>query len=469
MKNILLIGQLTDISGYGNAARSYFKSLLRLEEQGLINLKIINFSCESTIREYVDGNQNGTDIEPDIFYKLSSKNLLSRLYLNNMDINESIKSFNVELSEDSLKFIEEGYELVYFLINAWLVSPWETEEEKSLFPRKALLPINDTDSGENKIILKLGNRLMINFYGLTLEALKVYPCFVWETDQVPDLCIKGYAHTPNIENILCACEWNKNTLNNSEVKAPGITVPYTISPKIDHNVELSQKLSEIKKGNFAMCSVAQWSHRKGFDILIKSFLMEFYKEDVTLFLKTYASIDETTEAQNKYFTQAINETKLEIQHNGKTIPNYKCKIVILSSIMSKEQINSIYQNSDAYVTTTRGEGFGLPIAEFLHFQKPVIVPDKGGHLDFCHPKSFYIESSYEPCFGMPNVPGLYSFKQNYVECSIRSAREQMRSCYNLYTDSPDIFSILGKESYKYCSSYLSIENTTNIMKEAIGL
>ena len=33
--------------------------------------------------------------------------------------------------------------------------------------------------------------------------------------------------------------------------------------------------------------------------------MEFYKEDVTLFLKTYASIEETTEAQNKYFAQII--------------------------------------------------------------------------------------------------------------------------------------------------------------------
>ena len=115
MKNVLLIGQLTDISGYGSAARSYFKSLLKLEEQGLINLKIVNFSCESVTREDVDGNQIGTDIDPEIFQKLSAKNLLSRLYITNMDIDESIASNNVELSEDSLKFIEEGYELVYFL------------------------------------------------------------------------------------------------------------------------------------------------------------------------------------------------------------------------------------------------------------------------------------------------------------------------------------------------------------------
>ena len=467
MKNVLLIGQLTDISGYGSAARSYFKSLLKLEEQGLINLKIVNFSCESVTREDVGGNQIGTDIDPEIFQKLSAKNLLSRLYITNMDIDESIASNNVELSEDSLKFIEEGYELVYFLINAWLASPWDSEDGS--FPVEDLLPISDRQNRENKVLFKLGDRLLINIYGITLQASRVYPCFVWETDKVPDLCIKGYKHTPNIENVLCACEWNKNTLDDSSIEVSGVTVPYTISPKTDYNVELGQKLREIKKENFAMCSVAQWSHRKGFDILIKSYLMEFYKEDVTLFLKTYASIEETTEAQNKYFAQIIDGIKSTIQHNGKVIPNYRCKIVILSSIMSKEQINSIYQNSDAYVTTTRGEGFGLPIAEFLHFEKPVIVPDKGGHLDFCHPNSFYIESSYEPCFGMPNSPGLYSFEQNYVECSIRSTREQMRSCYNLYKDSPDNFSKLGKESYEYCSSYLSIENTTNIMKEAIGI
>ena len=457
MKNVLLMGQMTDISGYGSAARSYFKSLLRLEEQGLINLKIVNFSCESAIREDIDGNQIGTDIDPEIFNDLKKKSLFNRLYVSNQ---------NIAVKEETVSFIEQGYEVIFFLLNNWLISPWTRNGEED-YPDFG--PILDNESGETSLILEDKGKLLPNIFLLSNRASKLYPCFVWETDKMPDQFLHAYKGLSNLENILCACEWNKNTLSDSDVKAPGITVPYTISPKIDYNVELSQKLNEIKKGNFAMCSVAQWSHRKGFDILIKSFLMEFYKEDVTLFLKTYASIDETTEAQNKYFAQIISNIKSTIQHNGKIIPNYKCKIVILSSIMNKEQINSIYQNSDAYVTTTRGEGFGLPIAEFLHFQKPVIVPDKGGHLDFCHPKSFYIESSYEPCFGMPNMPGLYSFEQNYVECSIRSTREQMRNCYNLYTDSPHVFSILGKESYKYCSRYLSIENTTNIMKKAIGL
>jgi glycosyltransferase involved in cell wall biosynthesis len=451
------MGQMTDISGYGSAARSYFKSLLRLEDQGLINLKIVNFSCESKIREDIDGNQIGTDIDPEIFNDLKKRSLFNRLYVSNQ---------NVAVKEETVSFIEQGYEAIFFLLNNWLTSPW-TRNGEAYYPDFG--PILDKESGKTSLILEDQGKLLPNIYFLSNMASKLYPCFVWETDRMPDQFLNAYNGLSNLENILCACEWNKNTLNDSEVRVPGITVPYTISPKTDYNVELSQKLSEIKKGNFAMCSVAQWSHRKGFDILIKSFLMEFYKEDVTLFLKTYASIDEKTEAQNKYFAQIISNIKSTIQHNGKTIPNYKCKIVILSSIMNKEQINSIYQNSDAYVTTTRGEGFGLPIAEFLHFQKPVIVPDKGGHLDFCHPKSFYIESSYEPCFGMPNMPGLYSFEQNYVECSIRSTREQMRNCYNLYADSPDVFSILGKESYKYCSRYLSIENTTNIMKKAIGL
>ena len=47
MKKILFIGQLTDNSGYGNAARSYVSTLSKLDECGAIELRLLNHSFET--------------------------------------------------------------------------------------------------------------------------------------------------------------------------------------------------------------------------------------------------------------------------------------------------------------------------------------------------------------------------------------------------------------------------------------
>ena len=49
MKKILLIGQLTDLSGYATAARCYLDNLIALEDEGLIELKVLNFSFEKDV------------------------------------------------------------------------------------------------------------------------------------------------------------------------------------------------------------------------------------------------------------------------------------------------------------------------------------------------------------------------------------------------------------------------------------
>jgi hypothetical protein len=46
MKKILFIGQLTDNSGYGNAARRYISTLSKLHESGHIELSLLNYSFE---------------------------------------------------------------------------------------------------------------------------------------------------------------------------------------------------------------------------------------------------------------------------------------------------------------------------------------------------------------------------------------------------------------------------------------
>jgi glycosyltransferase involved in cell wall biosynthesis len=476
MRNILLIGQLTDISGYGNAARSYFLSLLELEKQGLINLKILNYPCENKIRETLEGEQLGEDIEPEIFNLVQQKNILSRLYTSNL-LETSIEksqgegSISINLGEESCKFIKEGYDIIFFLLNNWLYSPYPPH----LWEQMPLPKINNFSHDENYNsiwpIIKLGEYATINTWAFAQEADAIYPCFVWETDRCPDFFVEAWKRTKNVKKIISACDWNKEAVIKDKRTTFGSeTVPYTINLQKEYCNTMLGKLKQITDHTeFVFCSVAQWSHRKGFDILLKAYFMEFYNDNVTLLLKTYIDVDpEKNKTQSQMFQQIISNIKNNIHHNGKHI-EFKCKVAIIPTFMSKKEINSIYKASDAYVTTTRGEGFGLPIAEFLQFEKPVIVPDKGGHLDFCHLDNFFIKSSYEPCEHMPQNPGLYSAEQNYVECSLRSTREKMRECYEMYKNNPKKFADLSQTSYNHFVNYLSAENCANLMKKAIDI
>jgi hypothetical protein len=54
--------------------------------------------------------------------------------------------------------------------------------------------------------------------------------------------------------------------------------------------------------------------------------------------------------------------------------------------LSEKELNSLYTHPKlhAYITTTHGEGFGLPIFEAVYNGMPVLAPDWSGQLDFLY-------------------------------------------------------------------------------------
>ena len=65
-------------------------------------------------------------------------------------------------------------------------------------------------------------------------------------------------------------------------------------------------------------------------------------------------------------------------------PNSKCKIYLLHGNLSEEEMHSLYVHPkiNALVSTTCGEGFGLPIFEASYSGLPVIATDWSAHLEF---------------------------------------------------------------------------------------
>lgn len=407
MKKILLIGQLTDVSGYGYASRSYLKTLSEIKN---IELKCLNFSFE----------------KKEIFNDLVEKLSLTK--------STKIKRGNYTEAElgEILDFVDEKTEIIFFLTNDWL----------SFGSHSAEIKLNDT----------------LNLNLLCKKSKHVFPCVVWETDSVPDIWLAGYHSLNNIKKIICACNWNAEVFS-KKINKECVILPYTLQRSNKYDTKFHEKLKKIKKTSFAFCNVSQWSSRKGMEELIRSFYLEFHDEDVVLFLKTYINQAILGTKNCNFLKEKILQIKNSISHYGRET-KFRCKVILIDEILSKEQINSIYKVSDAYATCTKGEGFGLPIAEFLiNTDRPVVVPDKGGHLDFINDNNFFIESSYEPAL-IPSNHHYSEIEMNYVQVKISSTKEQLRAALNY--DKQKKYSDL-------CHEYLSNENNVKIMKEILEL
>lgn len=416
MKNVLLLGQFTDISGYGNAVRSYFKNLKSLHEKQKINLNILNYS-----------------FEPNSVISKHEKEELMKF-----SITTSLNVLQGRYSQEKEKiseFLNKKYTLIFFLLNDYIIF------------------------GKDKTGLFLENG-SLNINKIVKNSVETIPCVVWETDKPPEIWIRGYKQE-KVTKLICACDWNSKVFK-EHTKKETTTIPYSLQSNAAHDAAFSEKLQKIISNKFTFCSVGQWGDRKGFDLLLRAFYTEFYNDEVFLILKTY---------KNKAFINSNEKTILnnEIEKIKTSINNYgqqfkpKCKLVLLTDLMAKEKINSIYKASDCYVTATRGEGFGLPIAEFINVaKKPVISPSKGGHIDFIHEENYFIDSSYEPVKGLNS---LYSeIEMNYVEPSLRDLRNKMRKAYEERNNNS-----IGQKSYDFLQEYLSDINIESKFSEVLEL
>lgn len=395
MKNILMIGQFTDISGYGNASRCYLKNLIELHDEKEINLNLLNFSFEKNI-------------------KISKKELETiRAFSITDDI--SVKRGDYDISDLSKikKFIKGDYEVIFFLLNDWMTS----------------------EAG-------------INLNNICMQSKGVYPCVVWETNTIPEIWQTAYQKI-NLKKLICACQWNKKTFTSAGFCE---VIPYSIEFQNDYDLEYYNRLKNITQHRFVASSVFQWDLRKGLEKTLLSFYLAFYDNPNAVFiLKTYKNKSMGSSSEVDFLSNEIKKIISKIKHQGLVI-NPKCKTIILNDLLNKKQMNSIYKLSDVYLSCSRGEGFGLPIAEAINFEVPVVVPDIGGHLDFIDfGSNFLIKSSLEPVLEYGNF--YWSSLQNdWVEVSLKSAKEKLLESYH----DKELMS-KGKASKKFMLNILSKE------------
>ena len=139
-----------------------------------------------------------------------------------------------------------------------------------------------------------------------------------------------------------------------------------------------EKIDLDLKTKFNFLTVAQISPRKNLAQTISCFVDKFRDNpDVGLVIKTNV-------AKNSLIDR--NTTVSNLRNLLASFGERKCKIYLLHGRLKDSEMAGLYTHPKikAIVSTTHGEGFGLPLFEAASHGLPVIATDWSGHLDFLY-------------------------------------------------------------------------------------
>lgn len=191
--------------------------------------------------------------------------------------------------------------------------------------------------------------------------------FFWEETHVPRETI--FFLNSNFDIVWVAASSVKYALINSGCTVPVFVIPIGIDHLITKEVTLIDKISVTSGINFRFFHLSSAFERKGVDVLIKSFLDEFTRNDaVELYIKT--------------FPNPHNNVKAQLDELIKHYPE-PAKVIIDEESCNEKEMLGLYRKSHVMVLPSRGEGFNLPAAEAMAMGLPVITTGYSAHADYC--------------------------------------------------------------------------------------
>ncbi|WP_286817045.1 glycosyltransferase family 4 protein [Desulfobacter sp. UBA2225] len=209
-------------------------------------------------------------------------------------------------------------------------------------------------------------------------ALKILAPYAWEESVFPGQWIDAF----NIQLHLVGAVsgYVARTLKNN-----GITVPtITMGNGVDHLKEVAPEPLPFRfPPGYTLLHISSCFPRKGADLLLKAFTAADFgaRPEVTLIIKTFPNPHNSILSQLDKAGWVKEQQSQLFFYNGTM--NSKKKILLVEDELSPGQLVSLYRHSDLLVAPSRGEGFGLPMAEAMVFGLPVLTTGFGGQTDFC--------------------------------------------------------------------------------------
>jgi glycosyltransferase involved in cell wall biosynthesis len=256
-------------------------------------------------------------------------------------------------------------------------------------------PINVSDP-EVQDILQCMNK-MAHTNGQFDVSLQVTVPTEWENHATVNIGVTAGIETDKIspewlqacnkvDKIIVVSEHSKTSMNVSypyqntktgesgilNLETPVEVIGYPVKEK--NTVDIDIKLDT----DFNFLAIAQISPRKNVGVLVKQFIEEFHDdEEIGLVLKFHTG-------NHSIIDDAMTTKKVKGWCDK--YPDRKCQVYLIHGNLSEEEIHSLYKHPGikSYITTTHGEGYGLPIFEAAYSGLPVVAPAWSGQVDFLY-------------------------------------------------------------------------------------
>ena len=277
---------------------------------------------------------------------------------------------------------KEGVFKLYVVPTPWGQTGWITEdnEERKELDRiiaESQVAIQNKEQFDISIQVSVPNeweRLAMTNIGVTagIETTKVAPIWIQKGNEMDKIItISNHSKAVFEETVYSA----QHPQTGQEIKLQ-LTTPVEVIgyPVKEHEV---LDLGIDLEYDFNYLTVCQMGPRKNLGNLIQWFCEENFDQEVGLIIKT------SIRSHNIVDREHTEKTLNAIINN---FPDRKCKVYLLHGDLTEQEMHSLYHHPKikCYITTTHGEGFGLPLFEATYNAMPVIAPAWSGHCDFLY-------------------------------------------------------------------------------------
>jgi len=177
-------------------------------------------------------------------------------------------------------------------------------------------------------------------------------------------------------------------------------------------------------------NICQLSNKKGIDALLRAYHAAFWDrpDEVLLVLKTYIQMSGRNNEQEQV-KQYIQNIRQRCRIPADRFP----PVLPLVFTMSDDEIHSLHARGDAYVCSSRAEGWGIPVFDALGYGKTVITNVAGGMADFVTRDNALVYGGMPTYFfDTPHSdPGLYTGVEQCFEPCVPEMAMVMRNFHFL--------------------------------------